>query len=85
MGERGGEVRPKEHLPPGDELMPEPERELRDDLCGIEWLPVGLHPANRSRNALVRVSMATDPTCITAQLSSIVKDPVSSLSLFVLT
>lgn len=67
IGERGGEVRPKEHLPPGDELMPEPERELRDDLRGIEWLPVGLHPTNRGRNVLVRVSMATDPTGITAQ------------------
>ena len=69
MGERGGEVWPEEHLSSGDELVPEPEGQFRDDLRGIERLPVGLHAADRGRNILVGVGVTAVPASIAPQLA----------------
>jgi len=42
-----GKVGPEGHLAPGDQLVPESERDLRDDLAWVDRLVVATNSADR--------------------------------------
>ena len=77
VGEPAGEIGPQCDVPLGHKLVPEAERDLRDDLSGVGRLPVDTHATHGLGNIPVGLVVLAGATRIAAKFSGVIEDPVA--------